>query len=151
MSDSDRPCVCGAMRIPTGELLITDTGTVHRHGGPCYVVPAVTGDGPASAANASFIAAAPDLVRDLLALVGAAWLERDEYAYAARKNWAAYQTCEDRAETAEGEVEKQRAAIMRVIAACVEADIESIAFNGEPGVIKTTTIRSALNGGSDEH
>ncbi|GAA4756242.1 hypothetical protein [Gordonia alkaliphila] len=49
------------------------------------------------------------------------------------------------------EAEKQRAAIMRVIAACVEADIESIAFNGEPGVIKTTTIRSALNGGPDEH
>ncbi|WP_411815676.1 hypothetical protein [Gordonia sp. SND2] len=49
------------------------------------------------------------------------------------------------------EVEKQRAAIMRTIAACVEADVESIAFNGEPGVIKTTTIRSALNGGSDEH
>lgn len=27
----------------------------------------------------------------------------------------------------------------------------SVAFNGEPGVIKTTTIRSALNGGPDEH
>lgn len=34
-----------------------------------YIVPAVTGDGPTSAINAEFIAAAPDLVRELVAEV----------------------------------------------------------------------------------
>lgn len=32
-----RICCCGAMRVPGGELSVTDTDTVHRVGGPCYV------------------------------------------------------------------------------------------------------------------
>ena len=32
-----------------------------------YIVPAVTGDGPTSARNAEFIAAAPSLIRELVA------------------------------------------------------------------------------------
>lgn len=44
------------------------------------------------------------------------------------------------------EVEKLRDDVMRVIAVCVEADIESVMLNGEPGVVKTTAIRHALDG-----
>ena len=122
----DRLCVCGAMRVPTGQLSVTDTDTVHRVGGPCFVdenpfepsgnpgkLPATSEDivsraraaldgitpGPwvrdnpddrfsehddvfsgdvwsrrvagliSRRADSTFIAAAPDLVRDLLAEV----------------------------------------------------------------------------------
>lgn len=95
--------------------------------------PITDDDRKGNAVIGSITVAQYDLVTDLLALVeialptitaqrddalaeveklrgekGAAWLECDEYAYAARKNWAAYQTCEDRAETAEGEAENER-------------------------------------------
>lgn len=30
-------CCCGQMSIPDGQLAVTDTDTVHRAGGPCYV------------------------------------------------------------------------------------------------------------------
>lgn len=36
MTDTRR-CVCGATLIPTDQLSVIDTDTVHRHGGPCYV------------------------------------------------------------------------------------------------------------------
>lgn len=119
MTDTRR-CVCGATLIPTDQLSVIDTDTVHRHGGPCYVDETRT-----------------DVVQRARQALDGSW--EGEYAIG--------RLIGDLAD----EVEKQRAAIMRTIAACVEADVESIAFNREPGVIKTTTIRSALNGGSDEH
>lgn len=138
MTDSDRPCACGAMRIPTDELLITDTTTVHRHGGPCYVD---------ETRSAQALDVALTEVERLRTAVEELEADRDT----GYRNRMAEHELRGMRDQARAERDELRAVIMRVIAACVKADIESIASNGEPGVIKTTTIRSALNGGPDEH
>jgi len=62
----------------TGQLfLVLGPNTVDPENGP-EVVPALTGDGPYSEANAAFIAAARDAVPALLADLEAAEQERDE-------------------------------------------------------------------------
>ncbi|WP_353107796.1 hypothetical protein [Gordonia sp. (in: high G+C Gram-positive bacteria)] len=111
---------------------------IESNGGPSSDNPiGVVGHGVEQGeVDATFIAAAPDLVRDLLAEVDRLRQQPVELSASMLAD----------AVKAEAERDKARAAVMRVIAACVDADLESVAFMGEPGVVMTTVIRRALDG-----
>lgn len=115
-----------------------------------YVVPAVTGDGPRSATNAALIAAAPALVRDLVAEVDrlrgtldvqcaardtaqqwAAWFaaERDQVRHTAGTAWAKEYSA---ARQAEAGIERLRAQLVEA-----QGDVVRLAALVESG--KTST------------